>query len=325
MSDPLDVSRLRHFLAVAEDLHFTRAAARLNIAQPALSQHIRRLEHELDVQLFERTRRSVKLTDAGRVLQRHARALIDASAIARRDTGRAAHGEMGTIAIGFSPTLGGSVLPAAYRSYRGRFPEVTVDLREVPTPSGQAELLVRDELQIALGHYASGDAQLRSERIGSEHFTAVALPAEHRLATRAKVSLRDLLGERLIIPAVTNPYVAQVIVTAEKAGVSPDLVPATDSTTRLVLVAAGVGVTMLLSSAPHILHPGIVYRPLTGGPSVDLYATLRSDQRSPHVMSFLTELRRFGATRAEARGPVRPPARARSRRGAPSGAPRARC
>jgi DNA-binding transcriptional LysR family regulator len=324
MSDPLDVSKLRYFVAVAEDLHFTRAAARLNIAQPALSQHIRRLEDELDVQLFERTRRSVKLTDAGRMLQRHAQALIEASAVARRDTERAAHGEIGTVVIGFAPSLGGSVLPAAYRAYRARFPGVAIHLREVSSPSMRAELLLQDQLQITLGP-ASADAQLRSERIGSEQFTSVALPAGHRLAARRSIDLREVLAERLITPAATNPYIAQLMATAEKAGVVPELVPTTELTTRLVLVAAGVGVTMLLSSSPRIAHPGIVYRPLTGAPTVDLYATMRFDQRSPHVMAFLAELRRCAATESQARGRVKRSARARSRPDAPGDGQRGRC
>jgi DNA-binding transcriptional LysR family regulator len=299
-SDVLDLARLRYFVAVAEELHFTRAAVRLSIAQPALSLQIRRLERDVGTRLFERTPRSVRLTDAGALLLRHARALLEGSAAARSELERSVRGEIGRIVVAFVPTVGASLLPAAFRAFRDRFPEVVVELREVPSVDAQAELLLRDSVQIAIGQRADADRQkLRAERVLSERFSMVALPARHPLATRRRQSLElgDLWSERLITPPPSNPYVAQLIAIAQRSGATPRLMTATDATTRLVLVAAGLGVTLLLPSAPRIVHPGITYRRLVGAPmNVDVYATVRADEARPQVRAFL------GALRAVQRG-----------------------
>jgi DNA-binding transcriptional LysR family regulator len=297
--DVLDLRRLRYFVALAEELHFTRAAARLSIAQPALSQHILRLEGDIGARLFDRTRRSVRLTDSGAVLLRHARALLEGSAAAKRELARSSRGEVGRIAVAFAPTVGG-LLPAAFRAFRQRFPDVAVELHEIPSPEAQAELLLRDAIQVGVGQRATAEGRkLRAERVLSERFTSVALPARHRLVTRQArpINLSQLWAERIITPPASSPYVAQLATVAQTAGASPQLVTAADPTTRLVLVAAGVGVTLLLPSAPRLRHPDIAYRRLVGAPMiVDVYATVRSDEVRPQVRAFL------GAVRAVGRG-----------------------
>jgi DNA-binding transcriptional LysR family regulator len=296
--DVLDLARLRYFVAVAEELHFTRAAERLSIAQPALSVHIRRLERELGAPLFERTRRSVRLTEGGAVLLRHARALLDGSAVAQREFTRTVRGEAGRIAIAFAPTVGASLLPAAFRAYRERFPDVTVELREIGARDTLMDLLLRDAVQIVIGQRLDPEGRtLRAERVLSERFSAVGLPAAHPLAVRRRrsVELRELWGERLITSPASNPYIAELIAVAAAAGASPQLMPASDATTRLVLVAAGVGVTLLLPSAPRIVHPGIAYRRLVGAPiTIEVCATIRADETRPHVRAFLSAIRAAG-------------------------------
>lgn len=299
MTTLLDLGRLRQFLAVAEALSFTRAAEQLHIAQPALSRQISRLERDLGARLFDRTRRRVQLTEAGRVLLVHARALIESSARARRDVDSAARGEIGEVVVGFVPTVGGSLLPEAIRSYQAGHPGIKLELREVMTL--QAELLMRDEIDVALSHYPNAErGTIQSELIRSEPYSLVALPADHRLAALRSVGLSELWHERIIAGPASSPsaeedaQLAQEVASVARAA-PPEILHTSDPTTRLVLVAAGVGVTLLLASAPRITHPGIVYRPLTGSrQTINLYASRRVDERAPHVLAFIETLRTLG-------------------------------
>jgi len=298
----LDLVRLRQFLAVAEALSFTRASERLQIAQPALSRQISRLEKDLGALLFDRTRRQVQLTPAGRALLVHTRALMELSARTRRDVDRAARGEIGEIVVGFTPTVGGSLLPEAIRSFRRRHPGITIDLREIISTEREADLLMRDEIDVSLRHYPSTDRVfVRSELIASEPYSLVALPADHRLAAKRTVGLRDLWPERIIVGPASNPsadedaQLAQDVARAARSSVPPEVIHTNDAMTRLVLVATGVGVTLLLGSGPRITHPGIVYRPLTGSRQrINLYASLRADERATHVLRFVEDLRSAG-------------------------------
>jgi len=299
MTTELDLVRLRQFLAVAEALSFTRAAEHLQMAQPALSRQIIGLERDLGAQLFDRSRRRVQLTPAGRVLLVHARALIESSARARRDVDRAARGETGKIVVGFATTISGSLLPEATRWYRSRHPGITLDLRQV---SNGAEQLMRDEIDVSLSHYPSSEnATIRSELIRSEPYSLVAIPADHALARKRSVGLKDLWRERIIAGPTSSPsaeedaQLAQDVATAAGTSAPPEVMHTSDPMTRLVLVAAGIGVTLLLGTAPRIAHPGIVYRPLTGSRQmINLYASRRADERTPHVLAFIEGVRTLG-------------------------------
>ena len=312
----LDLPRLRQFLAVAESLSFTRAAQQLHIAQPALSRQIIRLERELGTPLFDRTHRQVQLTPAGRVLLAHARALVESSARARRDVDRAARGELGSIVVGFTQTVGFSLLPEAIRSYRTRNPGITLDIREVAGTENQTDLLLRDVIDVGISHYPSSERVLvRSEFIRSEPYSFVAVPADGPLATKRSIDLRDLAHERIIAGPAANPsaeedaQLALDIAAAAGSSALPDVIHTSDVTTRLVLVATGVGVTLLLGSVPRVAHPGIAYRPLTGSrQTISLYASLRSDERGRPVLAFVDELRTLGrqAAGGGARGGSRP-------------------
>jgi len=302
MAGELDLVRLRQFLAVAEALSFTRAAEHLHMAQPALSRQIIRLERDLGARLFDRTRRQVQLTPAGRVLLVHTRALVESSARARRDVDRAARGEIGEIAVGFAPTVSGSVLPEAIRAYRSRHPGITINLREVMSGERHDDLLVRNDVDVVVSHHPSSSPDLiRSELIHSEPYSLVALPADHPLAAKRIVRLRDLSGERIIAGPASSPYapadaqLARDAATAAGAAVPSEVLYTSDPSTRLVLVATGIGVTLLLGSAPRITHPGIVYRPVTGlRQTINLYASRRVDERATHVLSFVEDLRSVG-------------------------------
>jgi DNA-binding transcriptional LysR family regulator len=161
---------------------------------------------------------------------------------------------------------------------------------------------MRDEIDVSLNHYPSSERVfIRSELIFSEPYSLVALPADHRLAAKRTVGLGDLWQERIIAGPASNPsaeedaQLAQDVASAAGASAPPEVIHTNDPMTRLVLVATGVGVTLLLGSVPRITHPDIVYRPLTGSrQTINLYASRRVDERAPHVLLFIEGLLSLG-------------------------------
>jgi DNA-binding transcriptional LysR family regulator len=227
---------------------------------------------------------------------------MESSARARRDVDRAARGEIGEIVVGFTQTVGGSLLPEGIRSYRKQHPGIAIDLREVMSTDRPTDLLMRDDIDVSLGHYPTSEPVfIRSELIFSEPYSLVALPADHRLAAKRTVALGDLCQERIIAGPASNPsaeedaQLAQDVANAAGTSSPPELMHTSNAVTRLVLVATGVGVTLLLGSGPRITHPGIVYRPLVGSrQTIKLYASRRVAERAPHVLSFIENLLTLG-------------------------------
>ncbi len=189
---------LRYFLAVAQDLHVTRAAARLHIAQPALTQNIQQLEAELEVELFRREGRRLTLTEAGHVFVKEAEASLGQFEHAQQAARRAARGEVGTLALGFQSTAGLSVVPQLLQRFRTSYPDVDVLLREMGT-SAQITALRAGELDVAL-MYSLGSEEFAYRELVPESLV-IALPEDHPLAQRDSVALKDLSQEVLILPA----------------------------------------------------------------------------------------------------------------------------
>ncbi|WP_327267852.1 LysR family transcriptional regulator [Streptomyces sp. NBC_01218] len=262
---------LRHlvgFVAVAEELHFGRAARRLRMAQPPLSQQIRRLEKELGVQLFERSTRSVRLTSAGEAFLgpvRTALAGLDAAAGVARAAGR---GEYGRVTIGFAGASSHETLPRLTRAVRAAHPGLELAM----TGQTYADVALA---RVADGSLDLGFVRLPADRPGVVHRVIgeeellCALPSDHALASLPAVPLGALADE----PFVSFPADAGSTVRAamEQAcaghGFTPRVVQeAPDSYTIMALVAAGVGVTLTVSSCGHIQQNGLVHRPLAGPP-----------------------------------------------------------
>jgi DNA-binding transcriptional LysR family regulator len=262
--DP-DLRLLRSFVAVADDLHFGRAAERLRIAQPALSQQIRRLERDLGVQLLERTSRSVALTPAGRVLRDRARSLLARARLDVEETIRVGRGEQGRLDVGFVV----SALPLGpierVQRFRERFPDVRVELTEGYT-SRLLTRIVRGELDIAIVRDPDPTDGVRFERFRTEPFVA-AVPAGHRLAGRRSVRGPELAGDPFVFfPAeagslATERNLAPVVVDGRVPTVVQE---ATTWATVLHLVGAGMGVTVAPESALLAAPSGVVALPLVG-------------------------------------------------------------
>jgi DNA-binding transcriptional LysR family regulator len=242
----LDVRDLRFFQAVAEDLHFHRAAEKLHVAQPHLSAHIKQLEERLGVQLLERSSRSVRLTVAGEQFLERARFILnhldEAVAVARRTE----QGIQGRIRIGFATAAGFQILPSILASFRGRCPRVEIWVGGVLTDI-QIRMLLEGKLDFGFIRPPVASSRLSTMTLGRAGMVA-ALPPGHRLLARESLSLRDLTEETFIgfAPGATDRLNERIRMICHEAGLQPDPgLHANDTYSILALVAAGFGVAIL--------------------------------------------------------------------------------
>jgi DNA-binding transcriptional LysR family regulator len=300
----MELRHLRYFVKVAEELNFSRAAERLNIAQPPLSQQIQRLERELGVPLFLRTKRRVALSDAGSAILDDARrtvALADEVAdIARRT----ALGEVGILRLGFSSAALYTMLPAILRAFRSQFPRAVLNLMELST-----EEQVR---RLASGALDAGIVRLPIENVSKSLTTrsilreplAVAMPRDHRLAKRPAVPIRALAPERFVVfPRHVAPGLYdQIMSLCSSGGFRPIVAQeAAEIPTIISLVAAGLGIAIVPSSVQSLRHERVVYRALRPGSAMtEMAIAYERDNRSAVLRSFLQVVARHGALPPEA-------------------------
>ena len=244
----MDIRQLRYFVALAEELHFRRAAARLHIAQPALSQQIRSLERELGLQLLERTNRRVSLTDAGARLLTEATAVIARFEEAVVNMQRVRAGELGTLRVGVFPGPLRQLLPAILAELRRRNPDVDVATRYLPTLD-QLTAVLEGRLDLALLPSLSPSRSPAPlvEKVIDRQPLGVAVPAAHALAKKRRLEPRDLEGLPLVWMArasETSVY-DTVLATLTAAGVRPrSLLESSTPESSLSIVAAGLGVSV---------------------------------------------------------------------------------
>jgi DNA-binding transcriptional LysR family regulator len=189
----MEIRHLRYFCVLAEQLHFTRAALLLSVAQPALSHQIRQLEEELGTQLVERSNRRVRLTAAGEVFLGRATRILEQLDQAARETARVGQGEAGNLVIGVVSTAVCSVLPDLLRSVRREAPHIAIDIREME-PAEQVEALRRETIDIGLLFLSIQDPAFDSLIVSRERLI-VALPTGHAGTTAEKIRLSDLDAE----------------------------------------------------------------------------------------------------------------------------------
>ncbi len=191
----MELRHLRYFLAVAEELHFGRAAGQLQMAQPPLSQQIKQLETELGVQLFARTRRKVLLTAAGKVFQQEAQQLLQQLEQAIHKTQQASRGEVGRLAIAFVSSAMYSLLPTYLKQFREQYPQVDIVLYELSTQE-QIQGLLNNRLDIGFMRPPIDHQKLQATSVLKEPLVA-ALPVTHSLTSKKQISIRDLQHESL--------------------------------------------------------------------------------------------------------------------------------
>ncbi|MFC0667623.1 LysR substrate-binding domain-containing protein [Azotobacter chroococcum] len=293
----MELRHLRYFIAVAEELHFGRAAEQLGISQPPLSQQIQALEEELGVRLFERTNRRVALSEVGRLFLPEARQVLaqleQAVAVARR----AQCGELGELKVGFTSSAPfTSTIPRAIRAFRQACPEVHLDLRELSS-RGVAEAVHEGRLQVGVLRPL---APLPEELVALELFAeplVVVLPVGHPLAGGADGVPLAALGEE---PFVFFPrsfgtgLYDQLLELARAAGFVPRIVQeASEAMTLIGLVATGLGVTVLPASFSRMRIDGVVCRTLLDpGATTAVWLVRRRNEDSPLVRRFAELLER---------------------------------
>ena len=282
----MEFRHLRYFLAISEELSVTRAAARLGIGQPPLSQQIQQLEREVGAPLFNRLPRGVSLTEAGQRLLQDARSILLQVDQALGNARRAARGEVGAIRIGFTSSASfNPFVTSAIRDYRRAFPDVGVILLE-ETTAHLLSLFQAQRLDAAFVRPAPGEAGHLDTHLLFREAMLIALPEGHRFAGQRSIPLRALAEEFFILyPRRNGRALYDAIVGAcQAAGFSPTVgqeAPQMGST--VTLVAAGIGVSIVPASMGHLRTPGVTYRRIKGnGPRADL-SLVHRDVSAPAV------------------------------------------
>ncbi len=288
----MELRHLRYFVGVASELNFTRAAQKLHIAQPALSRQIRQLEDELGAVLFERTKRGVCLTDAGRAFLVEAQALLKQSdeAVRSAQTRNAARSELN---VGYIWGLFHSLVPPVLARFRQKSPETAVHLFDL-LPLAQAQALLEGRLDagfIGFAHEAAADG-LQRQKIGTCKFVAV-LPKNHRAVRQSRVALEELTNDFFLgISEQTYPGASRYVTAAcERAGFRPKILQMVErGYTILGLVASGCGVALLPESLKAMPHSGVVFRPLAQPVTADLFVAWRNGSVPSPLAEFLKSL-----------------------------------
>ncbi|ALE06270.1 hypothetical protein AL755_13710 [Arthrobacter sp. ERGS1:01] len=256
----MNLRRLELFVAVAEELHFNRAAQRLHMAQPPLSQQIRKLEEECKVALFVRNSRNVELTAEGEVLLRHARKVLAQYAAMTAALSHAKNGELGRLRLGFVSSAAISIVPALVRQTRSRWPGIELQLRE-ETTDVQLELIGAGALDAGIAREVRSVPGISATTLLQEPLI-VAVASDHRLASRAHVRLRELHGETFI--AFPRSRISRLFdhISALLHAVDVDFdisQEAVQFPTILGLVAAHLGIAIVPESMRAFAIPGLVY------------------------------------------------------------------
>lgn len=291
----VELRHLRHFAAVAETRHFGRAADRLHMAQPALSQSIRQLEKELGTSLFTRTTRQVNLTPAGEFMLEEALRVIGAVQDSVRGVRRVAEGRKGLVRIGFTGSASFTQLPRIARALQHDLPDVALEVHADLLTPAQVSGLSDGSLDIGiLRPPLSGDG-LAQRTIEIEPLV-LAAPADHPLASKSNVEMNDLRDEDFVLFADTHSAVNEAVTrSCTEAGFAPRKEHEAPGTAALLaLIAAGLGVALVPASVQALTLDGIEFRDVVDSATVELACAWRRDAPSPLVTSVLDSLAAAG-------------------------------
>ncbi|OSX98545.1 LysR substrate-binding domain-containing protein [Bacillus nitratireducens] len=292
----MDIRKMRYVITVAEELNFSRAAERLMMAQPPLSQEIRKLEEELGVQLFHRTKRMVELTDAGKIFLEGARQTLLQVDRTIKETQLADEGKIGHLIIGFVDST--ETVIEILKKFRERFPRIQLILREMTTDQ-QIKALYEKQIHIGFIRSKQNNEILASE-VCSEECLKLVLHQDHPLISLPNISIKSLVDEPFILfprHFGTNFY-DLIISYFWEHGVSLNIVQeAIQMQTIVNLVAAGMGISVVPSSVESYKKSGVMYKDIQENtPKINLYVGWRQDERSVVLENFLTVVREVYAT-----------------------------
>jgi DNA-binding transcriptional LysR family regulator len=289
MSNSLDLRQFRYFLAVAETLHFGRAAAKLGVAQPNLSQQIKKIETALGHVLFERTTRGVTLTPVGTFLAKRVELLQANLQDAIQTAERIGRGEEGSLSIGFSGSAMYSRTPRAIERFRRCFPKVAVQLRELYAYE-QMPLLLDGTLDVGFIRDGPATTGLHMTPLLREHFVAV-LPRRHSLAHRTSICPKELKNDRFVLfsPKIAKLSYDRIMDLCESDGFTPEIVQeAPQWLTVCTLVAAGMGVSLAPACIARVNISDVVYRPLRSKAWSSIDAWTKTEAANPAINALLT-------------------------------------
>ncbi|MEC4167610.1 LysR family transcriptional regulator [Pseudomonas sp. MS-1(2024)] len=291
----IETRLLRQFIAVAEELHFHKAAIRLHIAQPPLSQAINRLEGKLGFSLFTRNKREVKLTPAGTVFLQAAYQTLKALERGIEHARQVSEGIAGTLTVTAVSIAYYEPLLSTLRRFRQRFPDVQLVIREMPS-SSQAKAILAAEADIAFMRKLPHSAQNIESRLLFEEAIVMALPLDHPKAQSGPIELRDFADEDFVFTpqALGSGYHNQLIALCEAAGFYPRVVQeAAQIHTLIGLVSCGFGVALVPESiAGSNMRDKVVFRPIrpvaeSANPAIGLYMSWHAHNPSPLINRFI--------------------------------------
>ncbi|AZM82667.1 TPA: LysR family transcriptional regulator [Pseudomonas aeruginosa] len=297
----MELRHLRYFIAVAEELHFGRAAERLGISQPPLSQQIQALEEEIGARLFERTNRRVELTDAGRLFldeSRQVLAQVDKAVLLAR---RVHLGELGELKIGFTSSAPfTSTIPSSIHAFRKAYPDVHLDLQEMSSRQ-VLKALLEESLQVGVIRPLALPDAVHWVELFREPLVAV-LRADHPLAAGSEdgLAIAALAEEPFVFfpRSYGTGLYDQVIALTRQAGFSPRIAQeASEAMTIIGLVSAGLGVSILPASFRRTRVDGVVYRTLSDPEATTaVWLVRRQNEGSPLALSFIDLVTREAAS-----------------------------
>lgn len=297
----MEIRQLHYFIAVAEEMHFNRAAERLHIAQPALSQQIQRLERELKTTLFARTTRSVELTETGKVLLVAARRVIRESEHALRSIEQAVEGRGGTLRVGFVGSAALSLIPRIVPPMRHQYPHLELELQELTTAQ-QLSSLESGSLDVGIVREVESIPGIARRKLSREPLV-VALPDNHPLTDRGSLALADLADEGFVVfprQRVSRLYDLISALCLQSGFRMRVVQEAVQFPTILGLVAARSGIAVVPQAMQALQLAGLRYMPLTDKTAVSTISLIFSEERSgtPLTSRFVDSALRFASAGA---------------------------
>lgn len=291
----MELKQLRYFEAVAQTCHFGRAAERLHLAQPALSQAVRRLEKELGVELFTRTTRQVQLTTAGQYFHSDVRRLLANLEQSIERVRNVASGTTGILRVAFTGTSAHSQLPLFAQIMGQQLPDIALDIHADMLTPDQVQALLEDQIDLGLLRGPVEEQRLLVRPLLREPML-LALPANHRLTPEPVVEMRDLATEPFITYGAELSSVNEALAAScRQADFAPRIMHRAPGTAALLaLVAAGLGIALLPASARTAAPRGVVMRDVSGATTIDLSLAVRADDQSPVLARALDALDAHG-------------------------------
>jgi len=297
----MELRHLRYFVAVAEERHFGRAAERIGIGQPPLSQQIQALERELGTQLLRRIPRNIELTDAGEILLREARLILAQAEHAIACVGRASRGELGKLRIGLTPAASfNSSITEAVSAFQKLYPDILITLREEDSER-LFQALIEGHIDVAFVRPPVHDDRITLDRLFNEPMV-VALPLNHALATAPALRMASLADEAfIVVPRSVAPAAYDLIMEAcRMAGFAPRVAQeAPQLATAVNLVAVGIGLTVVPASLQHVHTQEVVYKAVEDAAlTIEICLASRRGEPAVAVRNFIKMIRKTAQQRS---------------------------